>query len=404
MSQSKIVGAVEIGTSKVVVLVGEIIDGRSLNIIGMGESSSSGVRKGEVVDMRAASNCTHAALIAAEKTAGTEIEEVYMAETGGHLQGFFNTGATNVSSSDGVVGPEDIRRACEDGKGRGLPPERLYVHHIRNHFQLDGRMVKDPLGMRGSKLESAYWSVHADEAKLRNRVYVINGQMGLEVKDVIVSAIASGSVIATDEEKQAGVLTVDIGSGTTDWALFKNSVVQRTGVIPVGGDHFTNDLALGLRIGVKYADHIKLQFGKAILERDDRMEKVWMVGDQTIGDRHLPLQSIVMILSSRIDELLSIIKKQLGPLCTSVHIPAGVVLTGGSSQLRCMTEAAEKSLGLEARLGTLPGWVNEQLHAPEYSTTLGLLTYALTGQNDESNQSDAKNKGIFRKITKLFNF
>lgn len=404
MSRSKIVGAVEIGTSKVVVLVGEIIDGRTLNIIGMGECSSSGVCKGEVVDMKAASNCTHAALMAAEKTAKAEIEEVYLAETGGHLEGFFNTGAANVSSSDGIVGPDDVRRACEDGKSRGLPPHRLYVHHIRNHFLLDGRMVKNPVGMQGSKLESAYWSVHADEAKLRDRVYVINGQMGLEVKDVIISSIASGTIIATDEEKQAGVLTVDIGSGTTDWALFKNGVVQRTGVVPVGGDHFTNDLALGLRIGVKHADQIKLQFGKAVLEKDDRMEKVWMVGDQTIGDRHLPLQSIILILSARVDELFAIIKKQLGDLCNPTHIPAGVVLTGGSSQLRCMTQAATKTMGLDARLGVLPDWVNEQLQAPGYCTALGLMTYALTGQSDEADQTARKSEGILKKFTKLFSF
>ncbi len=400
MSQSKIVAAVEIGTSKTVVLVGEIVNGRSLSVIGMGQSSSSGVKKGEILDFKAASNSTHAAIMGAEKSAGVNIDAVYLAQTGRHLEGFNNKGSVTVSAADGHVSGSDIERAQREGKSKELPQDRVYIHHIKNEVLLDGRKVDEPYHMKGERLDIGYWSIHGDERRVRDHIHVING-FGLPVEDMIVSSIASGSMVVGDEEKKAGALVLDIGCGATDWVLYQDGYIARTGVVAVGGDHLTNDLALGLRVNRRNADKLKLQCGKAILEKDDLTEKVWMVGDHMIGDRHIPKKAMVQIIEARLDELFRIVKKQIGPRCTAQNLPGGIILTGGTSQIEGICELAAKVFGAEARLGVNPRIVSEDLRGPEFSTVLGLLHYALTGQHAEEFNTGAHERGILRKVVKL---
>ncbi|MGE9296411.1 MAG: cell division protein FtsA [Puniceicoccales bacterium] len=401
MSQSKIIGAVDIGAASVTVLVGDIVNGRSLNIIGKQDATSSGVKKGEIVDFKAVSNSTHAAIMGAEKSAGAQIESVFLAQTGSHLEGFFNSGAVTVTASDNRVSANDILRATEEAKGKKLPADRIYIHHIRNHFLIDGRPVNEPLGMEGEKLEVGYWSVHGDERKVRDHIHVING-FGLNVQDIILSSIASGTVIATDEEKRAGVMVIDMGAGATDWAIYQNGVVRRTGVLPVGSDHINNDLALGLRVNRKYAEKLKLSFGKAVLEPDDKHEKVWMVGDQMIGDRRIPKQALIQVIRARVEETFELVKKQAGELCSAKQLPAGVILTGGGAQLEQIEAAAETALGVPVRQGELPSWVHPNLQKPEYTTALGLLHFALNGQSLDDNTSQRRQRGLLRRVTQLF--
>ncbi|MDP0495150.1 MAG: cell division protein FtsA [Verrucomicrobiota bacterium JB024] len=401
MSQSKIVGAVEIGTTHVVALIGEIVNGRSLNLIGMAESSSSGVKKGEIVDFRAASNSVHAAIMGAEKSAGVQVEAVYLSQTGQHLEGFHHVGSVNVSSSDNCVSRADIQRVIDDAKGKELGAERVYIHHIKHGFRLDGKPVEQPLGEEGSKLEVSYWSVHGSEDRVRDHIHIING-FGLPVEDMILSSIATASMVATAEDKRRGALVLDMGGGTTDWAIYRDGVIQRTGVVPIGGDHLTNDLTLGLRVNRKYAEKLKKQFGKAFVEKQDKGENVWMVGDQMIGDRCLSRGSLVQIMQLRLEELFTILKKQLGEFCSEEALPCGVVLSGGASVLPGLPELAGKILGLPVRIGSNPEWVREDLRGPGYSTALGLMHYALTGQHQEEFTAPPPEKGLMKKVSKLF--
>jgi len=401
MSQNRIIGAVDIGTASVTVLVGDIVNGRSLNIIGKQDATSSGIKKGEIIDFKAVSNSTHAAIMGAEKSAGAQIEAIFLAQTGSHLEGFFNGASVNVSASDNRVGANDVARVTEEAKGKKLPAGRIYIHHIRNHFMIDGRRVSDPLGMEGEKLEAGYWSVHGDERKVRDHIHVING-FGLSVEDIILSSIASGTVIATDEEKRAGVMVIDLGAGVTDWAIYQDGVVRSTGVLPVGSDHINNDLALGLRVNRKYAEKLKLSFGKAVLEPDDKQEKVWMVGDQMIGDRRIPKQALIQVIRARVEETFELIKKQAGDHCSPKQLPAGVVLTGGGSQLDQIEVAAEKALGAPVRRGELPSWVHPNLQMPEYTTAIGLLHFALNGQSLDDAATQRRQRGLLRRVTQLF--
>ena len=399
MIQSKIVGVVEIGTAKVVVLIAEIVKGRTLTIIGMGQATSQGVKKGEIVDFKSASHSVHAAIMVAEKNAGTQIENLYLSQSGGGIKGFFHSATVNVSAFDGQVTRRDITRVVEEAKSKKLPLDRVYIHHIQHPFKIDGRVVEDPLGMQGEKLEVGYWSIHGEEQKIRDHIHIINGY-GLNVEDVIFSGVASGVIVTEEAEKKNGVLVLDIGCGTTDYVLYKEGYVLCTGVVPVGGDHITNDLSMGLRIGRKNAERIKLEMGKAVLDKADWEEKFWVIGDQGIGDRSMKKKTIYQIIQARVEELFQVVAREIGGL--SAELAAGVVLTGGSAHLPGIEIIAADVFGKKVCRKEGPSWVHRDLCRPEFSTALGLLYYALTGQLASIHVPKETRKGVFQKIAKIF--
>jgi cell division protein FtsA len=401
MSYSRVVGAVEIGTSKVAVLLGEILEDGGLNIIGHTACSSSGVKKGVITDLAAASDCVHAAISTVEKSAQTRIDEIYLAQTGRHLVGSFNLGATNVSAPDGVIRSSDVSTAKEDAKRKKLPSDRTYIHHIQNPFSVDGRQVENPLSQQGNRLEVGYWSVHGDSQTVSDSLRVIHG-IDLDVSDMIISSIASGAVLLEESEKENGALVIDIGGGTTDYVLYRKGYILHTGVIPVGGDHITNDLSIGLRVGRKSAEEFKLKYGRAYYESSDREKTEWLIGDLTIGDRQYPLAAITKIIEARIQETFEIIKDTLmdADIFEPSEIASGVVLTGGTSLLSGIDEAARRVFGIDVRLAEGPGDISKELQRPEYSTVLGLLHYALTGQ--EEAKEAVKPASILRRLSSIW--
>lgn len=400
MSQSKVVGAVEIGTSKVSVLMGEITGDSELNIIGHTTCPSKGVKKGVITDLKAATDCVHAAIINTEENTRTRIDEIYLAQTGSHLRGDFNLGTTTVSSSDSVIRAADIEEAKKDAKRRRLEDSRTYIHHIQNPFRVDGQVVDNPLSKQGKRLEVGYWSVHGSSQAVSDSLRVIRG-IDLDVSDIIISSIASGAVLLEESEKDNGTLVIDIGGGTTDFVLYRKGYIVLTGVVPVGGDHITNDLSIGLRIGRKGAEEIKLKFGRAYSEHEDRDKKAWRYGDLSIGDREYPLAAITKIIEARVSEIFEIIKYTLEErtLLVPGDIASGIVVTGGTSRLKGIEAIANNVFGMEARSSVVPQNVAKELRIPEYSTVLGLLHYALTGQ--DSPVSKPKSGGLLRRISNM---
>jgi cell division protein FtsA len=382
MSHSRVVAAVEMGTTKVAVLIGEIIDDSELKIIGHSVGSSMGVKKGVIVDLGKASDCVHTAIINAERNSQRRVDAVYLAQTGAHLAGNFNLGTASVSASDRQVRASDIEQAKEDAKRKLLPDDRTYIHHIQNPFNLDGQLVENPLAREGQQVQVWYWCVHGDKAVVSDCLRVING-LDFKVEDMIISSIASSAVLLEDAEKEAGAL--DIGGGTTDWVLYRKGYIVRTGVVPVGGDHISNDLSIGLRTGRKSAEEIKIKHGRAFYQAADRDETIWLIGDMTIGDREYPKAAVTKIIAARVDEIFGIIKEQLeeAELFNSNDIVSGVILSGGSARLEGLPVAAQNVFGLEARTAELRSNVKSELRKPEYSTALGLLHYALTGQEEK---------------------
>jgi cell division protein FtsA len=395
------IGAVDIGTTKVTVLVGEYT-GRELAIIGCGEMPSRGVVKGAIADYKAASECTQAALEQAERDAGERIDCVFLAQSGGHLEGFYNEAAVNVKAADNMIDRNDIRTVCELAMSKQLPAGRMVVHHIQRPFRVDGRLVPtSPENLVGQRLEVGYWTVHGQEQRLADMIHVIRG-CNLEVRELALSSLASGHMVTTPEERQNGVLAIDLGAGTTDFVLYRDGVAYLTGVIPIGGAHLTNDLGIGLRLTENQAEKLKLRFGRALVQTRDRGDKVWLDGNYAIGDRQFPRLAIEQITAARAWELFEVVKKKLGVHFSAETCASGVVLTGGAAKLPALAECAAKVFGVPAHLGEAPSWVKESVREPGYHTALGLLYYGVQSQAERMAAATQKRGGLFRGITRLF--
>ena len=393
-------GAVEIGTSKVTVLIGEYT-GRELAIIGCGECQSRGVIKGTIADFKAASDCTHTALELAERDAGERIDCVFLAQTGSHLEGFYNETAINVKAADNMIDRNDIRMVCDLAKAKSLPAGRMVVHHIRRPYRVDGRLVPtSPENLVGQRLEVGYWTVHGQEQRLADTIHVIRG-CNLEVRELVLSSLASGHMVTSAEERQNGVLAIDIGGGTTDYVLYRDGVPHTTGVVAIGGTHLTNDLSIGLRLTENQADKLKLRFGRALVQARDKADKVWLDGNFAIGDRQFPRLAIEQITAARTWELLEVVKKRLGHAFSPETCAAGVVLTGGTAKLPGIVECGAKIFGTPAHLGEAPSWVAENLREPGYHTALGLLYYGVNAQNENA-AAGRRRGGFLRSVTRIF--
>lgn len=399
-SSPHFIGAVEIGTSKVTVLIGEYT-GRELAIIGRGECQSRGVIKGTVVDYKAASECTHSALELAEREAGERIDTVFLAQTGSHLEGFYNEAAVSVKAADNMISADDIRTVCDLARAKELPRNRMVVHHIRRPFRVDGRLVPtSPEHLVGQRLEVGYWTVHGQEQRLADTIHVIRG-FNLEVGELVLSSLGSGHMITSPEERQHGVLAIDIGAGTTDYVLYRDGVPHTTGVVPVGGAHLTNDLSIGLRLTEGQAEKIKLRCGRAVVQCRDKAEKVWLDGNFAIGDRQFPRHAIEQITAARTWEILEVVRKKLGSAFSPETCSSGVVLTGGTAKLAGIAEAAAKVFNVPVHLGEAPAWVAENMRDPGYNTALGLLYYGVQVHSERLGAT-RRRSGFFQNVARLF--
>lgn len=392
----KIIAAVEIGTTKVVALVGEIRGKHCLNLIGYSRQPSQGVKKGEIIDFRAASTAVHTALAEAEKQTKTTIEGVYLAQSGEHLRSFATRGRATVRSPDGIVSRDDIQHAIAEAKRKELPTDRIYIQHCLSGFYLDGRKVKNPYAMHGEQLEAAYWHIHSQEGKMRDPLHVING-FNIKVEKVLVSSLASASIIAREEEKKNGTLILDIGAGTTDYVVYHDHSIIDSGVIAVGGDHLTNDLSLGLRISTKQAERIKCDSGKAQIDPKDNKETLWLFGDQSIGDRQIPCKAIYQILQIRLEELFTIIKKKITTKVPNIALAGGILLTGGTAHLPRIGHEAARVFNTRARIAQADNALKKDLDQPEYTTALGLLHYGMREQKIK--YATQNRSGLLSRIT-----
>ena len=394
---SKIIGAVEIGTSQAKALIGEVGDAGSLSIVGMATRRNEGMRKGEIVDFRKAASAVHAALEEAEKMSGTTVDSVYLAQTGSHLRGHMLRGSASVSSSDNRVSPHDVQRAAIEAKRRQPDEGRSYVHHVRTPIILDDKIIDDPVGMMGKKIDLGYWSIDGDDQAIQSGLNVISNY-SLEVNDLILSSIASATMVAGPDLRRAGTLVIDMGAGVTDFVLYRQGYVAYTGVIPVGGDHVTGDISMGLRVLEPYAEKLKLEYGQATPLADEQAEDVWIIGNKTIGDRAVPRKAIADVVHVRIAELFEIISKELGPLLKPENLQGGILLTGGGSQLKGVEEVASKVLGQPVRRAGFPTGISDELAQPENSTVLGLLHYGLEDHSLPGDSSQQQEVGLLGKL------
>src|SRR6059036_3067047 len=308
---SSIIVGLETGTSKICAVVGEVNPAGALNIVGVGQSRSRGVRKGEIADPSVASEDIRNAIVEAEQMADVEIRSVYLGVTGGHLRGFNNRGVHPVVSADREITDEDVQDAIKNAKAINLPAENHVVHVIRQHFRVDGQDgVQNPVGMLGAKVEVDVHVVHGNFNRLQNPIRAVKS-LQLEVEDIVFNGLASSLALLTNEQKELGALIIDIGGGTTEYVLCADGIVKHTGLLAVGGDHVSNDLAYGLKVPLSRAEQLKIEHGSARVDDEVKGQTITIPGDVGMPHRTINIEHLRRIMSLRIEEIFQLIGQDL---------------------------------------------------------------------------------------------
>ena len=366
----------DVGTSKVVALVAEILpDGRH-EIIGLGQYESKGLKKGVVVNIEATVGSITHAIEEAELMADCKIRNVYVGIAGSHIRSFNSRGM--VAIKDKEVTAADINRAIETARAVSIPPDQQLLHTVSQEFIVDSQGdVREPIGMSGIRLEVKAHIVTGSVSAVQNIVKCVR-RCGLEVSDLMLQPMASADAVLTDDEKELGVALIDIGGGTTDIAVYTDGAIRHTAIIPIAGDLITGDIAIALRTPTGEAEEIKRRYGvaKQSLADPERMVEVLGLGDR--GTRLLSQQTLAGVIEPRVEELFALAKEVLRESGYEERLSSGVVLTGGAALMDGMAELAEDVFLTHARVG-YPGYrghLADVVHSPRYATAHGLLLEA----------------------------
>ncbi|HEX2385687.1 MAG TPA: cell division protein FtsA [Candidatus Binatia bacterium] len=378
--RNNIIVGLDIGTSKVCAIVGEMTE-RGVDIIGVGSHLSQGLRKGVVINIESTVESIKKAVEEAGMMAGCEINSVFTGIAGGHIKGFNSHGIVAVKNKE--VSPRDVERVIDAAKAVAIPMDREVLHILPQDYIIDEQDgIKEPLGMSGVRLEAKVHIVTGAVTSAQNIVKCCN-RTGLNVADIVLEPLASAEAVLTDEEKELGVALVDMGGGTTDIALFHDGAVKHTAVLAIGGNHLTSDIAAGLRTPIAEAERIKQRYGFArtsMVTKDERVE-VPSVGGRS--SRTITRQILCEIIEPRLDEIFQLFRREIVKSGYEGCLSSGVVLTGGSTLLPGMIEMAEEVLGMPARLG-LPMHVSgltDVISSPIYATGVGLVLYGIKRQD-----------------------
>jgi cell division protein FtsA len=389
--ESSLAVGLDIGTTKVCAIVAEVNGDRVVDIIGVGHSPSGGLRKGVVVNIEATVDSIRRAVGQAELMAGVSIRSAFVGIAGGHIKGINSRGAIAISGKNREVTRQDIDLVLDAAKAVALPVDREVIHVLPQEFIIDGQGgIREPLGMCGTRLEAEIHIVTAAVASAQNIVKCAT-KAGLEVQDIVLQQLASSEATLTPEEKELGCILVDIGGGTTDVAVFLDGSIYHTAVLAVGGDMLTNDIAIGLRTPRPEAESIKQKHGCALaaLVRPDEKIEVASVGGRR--SRVLARQTLCEIIQPRLEELFSLVDREVRRAGYGGRIHGGLVVTGGSSIMGGVPELAEQIFDMPVRRGVPQGvgGLTDVIRNPMYSTGVGLGLYGVAHR--------ARRK--FRKVT-----
>ncbi|MBM4317025.1 MAG: cell division protein FtsA [Deltaproteobacteria bacterium] len=372
--QSDLRVGIDFGTTKICVVIGKMTS-EGVEIIGIGKQASLGIRKGIVVNIPSTVEALKKAVEVAELMSGVEITHAKCGIAGTHIKGFNSSGVVAIKNRE--VGEHDVERAIDAAKAIALPTDREVLHVISQEFTInDHEGVKDPIGMSGVRLESKVHIVTGDVASAQNIIKCVN-QAGIEVTDIVLEPLASSEAVLTPDEKELGVALIDIGGGTTDIAIFVRGSVVHTAVVPMGGNHITNDIAVGLRTSIQDAEKIKVTSGCAMSSMlpSEEMIEVPMVGGRK--SKEISRSVLTKIIEPRVEEILTMVNQELSNSGFKHLMSTGVVITGGASLLEGLPELAEFILELPVRRGVPQGvgGLLDVVNSPMYSTAVGLLMY-----------------------------
>lgn len=371
-----LVVGLDIGTAKVMAVVAEVLQGGELKLAGLGVSASNGLKRGVVVNIDATVQSIQQALKEAELMADCKIKNVYTGIAGSHIRSFNSSGM--VAIKDKEVTAADVARVIETAKAVNIPTDQQLLHTVPQEFIVDSQEdVREPIGMSGIRLEVKVHIVTGAVSAVQNIVKCVR-RCGLEVSDLILQPMASADAVLTPDEKELGVVLIDIGGGTTDVAIFTEGAIRHTAVIPIAGDQITNDIAMAVRTPTAEAEEIKLRYGvaKQVLADPNETLEVPGLGDR--GPRTLSRQALAAVIEPRVEELFALVHQVVRESGYEEVLSSGLVLTGGSAMMPGMVELAEDIFLKPARLGVpeYSGQLADVVRSPRYSTVLGLLLEA----------------------------
>ncbi len=374
-NDDKLIVGLDIGTSKVLAIVGEVSPSGEVEIIGVGHHPSRGMKKGVVVNIESTVQSIQRAVEEAELMAGCQIHSVYAGIAGSHINSFNSHGI--VAIKDKEVGPGDVERVIEAARALAIPADQKVLHILPQEFIIDKQEgVREPIGMCGVRLEAKVHIVTGAASAAQNIIKCVR-RCGLEVDDIILEQLASSTSVLTEDEKELGVCLVDIGGGTTDISVFTEGAIRHTAVIPIAGDQVTNDIAVALRTPTQYAEEIKKKYACALaqLAGADETIDVPSVGDRP--PRKLSRQTLAEVVEPRIEELFGLVLAELRRSGFEDVIGSGLVLTGGSAKMEGVIDLAEEVFHMPVRLGVpqYVGGLSGVVHNPLYATGVGLVLY-----------------------------
>jgi cell division protein FtsA len=393
VQDKKMIVGLDIGTSKVVAIVGEIGTEGEIEIVGIGSNPSRGMKKGVVVNIESTVQSIQRAVEEAELMAGCQIHSVYVGIAGSHIRSLNSHGI--VAIKDREVYGLDLERVIDAAQAVAIPADQKILHILPQEYVIDNQEgIKEPLGMSGVRLEAKVHLVTCAVNAAQNIEKCIR-RCGLDVEEIILEQLASSYSVLTEDERELGVCLVDIGGGTTDIAIFTEGSIRHTGVIPIAGDQVTNDIAMALRTPTQHAEEIKIRYACALtqLAGADETIKVPSVGDRP--PRDLSRQSLAEVVEPRYDELFTLVQAELRRSGFEDMVPAGVVLTGGTSKMEGVVELAEEIFHMPVRVGspqTVQG-LTDIVRNPIYATSVGLLQYGVEHQDEAGGVSPGKTSG-----------
>ncbi len=374
---SNIIAGLELGTSKICVVVGEQGADGAVNIIGLGQSRSRGVRKSEIIDPAQVEEDLRAAMFEAEQMADVEIRSVYLGVSGGHIRGFNNRGMHPVVSADREISGDDVEDVLKNAKAINLPAENTVIHAVRQHFFVDGQDdVTNPVGMLGARLEVDMHVIHGHANRLQNAIRLVRAT-SLEVDDVVFNGIAASLALLTNDQKELGALVIDLGGGTTEYVVYSNGVIRHSGVLAVGGDHVSNDLAYGLKVPLSRAEKLKMEYGAAIVGDAVKGQTISLTNELGLELKRINHENLQRIMAARLEEIFELIAHDLERAGLAEYLRAGVQLCGGGSRVPGVVKLAENIFQMNVTAGhacSISG-LTAALDQPEFAAAIGLVKF-----------------------------
>ena len=383
MRRERLVVGLDVGTTKVCCLVANVVDG-IIEIIGMGMSPSRGLEKGVVVDIGRTIQSIRKAVEEAENMADVRVDNVYVGIAGKHIRSINNSATVSITRPDHIITKDDVRRVVEAARTIPLPPDVEMIHVIPRQYIVDGQEgITDPVGMTGTRLEVDVHLVMGSVTAVHNLVRCVES-LGIHIAQIVLEPLASSMAVLSSAEKELGVVLLDVGGGTTDISVFRGGDIWFSKVIPIAGEHITNDITVGLQTPIEEAERIKKEYGTCLVDSvadDEKIEVATIGGD---GTKSVPRKKLAKIIEPRVEEILDLAMQEVEDAGYRDLIPAGMVITGGTSLLDGIVEFAQQRYGIPVRRGRIPQGIHglrDIVESPIYATAIGLLKYAVEGRD-----------------------